>query len=642
MRLWLILVVLFPSLALAQVTGTGSYVPAGDFQATFVPPTPTLLGIYDDDSVGSFEGVNAWLGRPVDFTSIHTGQASEYDFVNSVDYVLWSSRYAGVNAAGVADSRLVSVPLIWEGASLAAAAAGWYNGDYAIVAEKILNDIPAGPAPGQSIIYLRTGWEENLAGEMPWSSSGQEAQYIAAFQQFVTVFRSVDVARRFRFVWCPNVTGDPITWSYPGDDYVDVMSMDFYYGLSAPTDSPDPDLAFQGMLNSGLNQVAQMAASSGKGLAFSEWGVNQDNFGNYVKDFFDWCRAQGCLYVTYWNNDGGYPSKLSDGSYPETGAMFRHLWDPANYPVEPIAAPVGVAALAGNGFAEITSNPVRSSTPVTTYYLYKGSSSGQESTVPVATSSQPSFTDYQPNGRTAYYRVGAGNALSLGYLSAEVSATPLAPSIRPLPAAYLDLTSGGYASSSTSALTGIMQSAPALGNATITALLTSAPGPNMIAGFPNGLSIGLDANNNLLGYSRDFWDNRWIAVSTLPVPFPADGKTPEWVRVDFDAIGATTTFYVAPVNGRLMPQLNSPLWSQLGAQQIGQNHNGIFGNVEPFVVGVYPGSRAQVIGTVYDVGIFANGVLIDRAHFDNQNPGTQTYTDWLGKTWSLGGNASIN
>ena len=120
---------LIPALASAQTTGTGSYVPSGNFQPTAVPPTPTLLGIYADDSPGSFEGVNAWLGRPVDFTSIHVGQASESDFLNSVGYVLWSSRYTGTNAAGVADSRLVSVPLIWSGASLAAAGAGAYNAD---------------------------------------------------------------------------------------------------------------------------------------------------------------------------------------------------------------------------------------------------------------------------------------------------------------------------------------------------------------------------------------------------------------------------------------------------------------------------------------------------------------------------------
>lgn len=504
----------------SQTTGKNSYVPPGNFLPTAVPPTSTLLGMYADDSPGSFETVNNWLGRVVDFTSIHVGQASENDFVNSVSYVLWSSNYYTVNAAGVAGSRLVSVPLIWNGASLTAAAAGAYNGDYATVAQEILASIPAGPAPGQSVIYIRTGWEQNLSGEMPWSATGNEAQYIAAFQQFVTVFRSVDTLNRFQFVWCPNVGGDPIANSYPGDAYVDVMSMDFYYGLNNLTNAPDPDAAFQQMLDNGLTNIANMAASAGKPLAFSEWGVNQDNFGNYVKDFFDWCRAQGCLYVTYWDSDGDYPSELSDGSYPETGAMFRHLWDPTNYPVEPIAAPVGVAALAGNGSVQITANTVTSSTPVTAYYLYKGLKSGNESTTPVATSSTPNFVDTQPNSVPAFYRVGAGNSLSLGYLSLEVSATPLAPSQMPLPSDYLVTNNTGFAISNTSALTNLSQANPALTTASLIALITAMPGPSLIAGFPNGLSLGLDASSRLTGLSRDYWGNFSTATSTMSVPFP--------------------------------------------------------------------------------------------------------------------------
>ncbi len=632
-----------PGLAMAQTTGAGSYVPSGSFQPTPVPPTPTLLGVYADDSPGSFEAVNAWLGQPVDYTSIHTGQASESDFINSVDYVLWSSQYTGVNAAGVANSRLVSVPLIWSGASLSAAASGAYNGDYATVAQKILNDIPDGPAPGQSVIYIRTGWEENLAGEMPWNSTGQEANYIAAFQQFVSVFRTVDTTGRFRFVWCPNVGGDPIQNSYPGDAYVDVMSMDFYYGLNSLTNAPDPDAAFQQMLDQGLSFVANMASAHGKKLAFSEWGVNQDNFGNYVKDFFDWCRAQGCLFVTYWDSNGSYPGELSNGSYPETGAMFQHLWNPAQFPVEPIAAPVGVAALAGNGSSQITANPVTSSTPVTTYYLYKGPASGAESTNPVASSSTPSFTDAQQNGVAAFYRVGAGNALSQGYLSAEVSATPHAASTLPLPAHYMAVASTGFAMSGTPSLTALSQANPALNNATIIALVAPQAGPCLIAGFPNGLSLSLDPNGYLIGYSRDWYSNRYTAASTLPVPFPADGQTPEWVRVDMDAKGAVTTFYVAPVAGATMPALTSTAWSQLGAPQTAQNHNGIYDALtEPFAVGGQPAGGGQLVGRVYDMAFYANGVLAAHPRFDVRVSGAKVIKDGQAKVWNILGGAVIH
>ncbi len=638
----LALVMLLPGFALAQTTGTGSYVPSGNFQGTYVPPATTLLGLYDSDSPGIFEGDNAWLGRVIDFTSIHTGQASEYDFLNSVGYVLQSSQYTTVNAAGVAGSRLVSVPLIWSGASLQSAAAGAYDSDYTLVAQIILSSIPAGPAPGQSVIFVRTGWEENMAGQMLWSSTGREAQFIGAFRKFVTAFKSVDPDHRFRFVWSPNVGGDPIRNSYPGDEFVHVMSMDFYYGLSQPTSAPDPDAAFQEMLANGLTQIADMATASNKRLAFAEWGVNQDNFGNYIKDFYDWCRTKRCLYVNYWNNDGDYAGKLSDGSYPETGAMFRHLFNPATYPVEPIAAPVGASALAGNGVNLITSNTVRSSKPITAYYLYKGASSGGESTTPVAVKANPHFTDIQANGVTAYYRIGAGNALSLGYLSAEVSATPQAPSPAPLPANYMAIASTGYAVSSTSSLVALSQSSPSLTSASVVALVTSAAGPNLIAGFPYGLSLGLDPTLHLIGFSRDYFSNRYTATSTIPVPFPASGA-PEWVRVDIDAQGAVTTFYVAPVNGSAVPALSSPSWSQLGAPQTGQNHNGIYDAYrEPFYVAGPAVGGGQLVGQVYDMAFYADGLLVAHPRFDARPSGSTAFTDGQSKYWTVGGGAIIH
>ncbi len=633
---------LLPTMALAGTTGTGSYVPPGHFHATPVPPNPTLLGFYADDSAGSFESVNAWLGRVMDFASIHSGQSWEGDFLQSPAYVLGINQYMTVNAAGVAGSRLISVPLIWDGASLSAAAAGAYNADYATVAKAVLAGIPPGPVPGQSVIYLRTGWEENMSGEMPWAATGQEANYIAAFQQFVTVFRANDPTGRFRFVWCPNVGGDPIMNSYPGDAYVDVVGMDFYYGLNTLTNDPDPDTAFQEMLDNGLSAIASMAATHGKQLAFPEWGVNQDNFGNYVKDFFDWCRAQGCLYATYWDNNGGYPGEISDGTYPETGAMFRHLWDPANYPVEPIAAPVGVSAVAGNAAVQITASPVVSSTPVTTYYLYKGERSGGENTHPVATSSTPNFTDMQTNGHPAFYRMGAGNALSLGYLSTEVHAKPSAPSPLPLPSDYLAMPVSGYAQSATPALTYLSQATPSLTTASIVALVAAKPGPSLIAGFPHGVTLGLDANNHLTGFSRDYFNDEWTATSTLPVPFPADGTTPEWVRVDFNTWTATTTFYVAPVNGAKKPGLDNPYWNQLGAPQSGQNHNSIWdGSIEPFYVGAFNDGTNQLVGSVYDMAFYADGIVATHPHFDVRIHRPHMFTDSHATLWTVGGGAAI-
>ena len=279
---------------------------------------------------------------------------------------------------------------------------------------------------------------------------------------------------------------------------------------------------------------------------------------------------------------------------------------------------------------------------MTTYYLYKGPASGAESTTPVASSASPSFTDVQRNGVAAYYRVGAGNALSQGYLSAEVSATPHAASALPLPAHYLALARTGYAMSSTPSLTALSQATPALNNATIMALVAPQSAPCLIAGFPHGLSLSLDANGYLIGYSRDWYSNRYTARSTLPVPFPADGHTPEWVRADMDARGAVTTFYVAPVAGATMPALTSTAWSQLGAPQTGQNHNGIYDAMaEPLSVGGQPGG-GQFVGNVFDMALYANGVLASHPRFDVRATGVQVFKNYAeGQLWNLAGSAVI-
>ena len=642
-----------PSIAAAQssvsatsTTGTGSYVPpCGGMNACAATAVPTgpLIGVYPGGGqMGLTAAANAWLGRNVDYTLIYGGNASESDFLNSIGFELNADQYSGLNPAGVADSRTLSIPLIWSGATLAAAKAGTYNMDYANVAQQILNDIPDGGPPNQHVIYIRTGWEQNLAGEMPWSAVGVESDFIGAWRQFVKMFRSVDTNNRFQFVWCPNILGnDSYASTYPGDGYVDILALDFYYGTNIQTEDADPDAAFQEMLSNGLTSIAQMAKAHKKGLAFGEWGVNKDNFGAYIKDFYNYCVQNNCLYTVYWDSDASYEGELSDGSYPETGAMFRHLWNPATYPVEPIAAPANPTALSGNGQNTVSAAAVTSSsTPVTTYYLYKGAKSGAESTTPVASGSNPSFTDVQANGVAAYYRIGAGNSLSLGYLSTEVSAIPAAPNTTGLND-WMQITSTGYAYTSNTALVATSQSSPGISNVSFLALITpstSGAAGSLIAGFPTGLTFSIDASNILHAYSEDYYTNRYYAASTAAVPFPAGGTTPEWVRVDMDMVNMVTTFYVMTVTSTALPSLTNKNWNQLGqviADQT-QNHNGFYDQVaEDFYVGQDGSGNSQLIGNIYDMAFYENGAIVARTHFDALAPATKSFKDAFGNVWSV-------
>lgn len=87
-------------------------------------------------------------------------------------------------------------------------------------------------------------------------------------------------------------------------------------------------------------------------------------------------------------------------------------------------APTGLAASGGNGSVSLTWTAPAGST-VTSYNIYRGTTSGGEGTTAIASSSSPSFTDSTVvNGTTYYYKVTAVNTTGEGPASNEASATP--------------------------------------------------------------------------------------------------------------------------------------------------------------------------------------------------------------------------
>jgi fibronectin type 3 domain-containing protein len=101
-----------------------------------------------------------------------------------------------------------------------------------------------------------------------------------------------------------------------------------------------------------------------------------------------------------------------------------------NQPAMAPAAPTGLTATGGTGNVVLTWSPPASNggAAVTGYNLYRGTTSGGESSTPVATSiTGTSFTDTGlTNGTTYYYTVAAVNAVGSSPQSSEASATPLA------------------------------------------------------------------------------------------------------------------------------------------------------------------------------------------------------------------------
>jgi hypothetical protein len=273
------------------------------------------LGVFAGNETRDIEQFEDWLGRPVDGFLGNIGMESWADFNGSIGWAM--DQWAPL------DRRVFwSVPLIVKGASLAEAASGTYD-DYYREAARAL----ATYRPQDAELYIRTGWEFNIE-QFPWQVSGHPPkEFIGAFQHFVRAFRSV--SDRFRFDWNVNLGGDKDLASYyPGDDYVDIIGMDFYWFLE--WNPNDPQAAWDDKVNgqNGLQWHQDFAAAHHKPTAYAEWGIQSNNAGPYIAHVRDWFESHPVVYQSYWNSNDQYPGELSHDQYPDAGDAYRAAFGP--------------------------------------------------------------------------------------------------------------------------------------------------------------------------------------------------------------------------------------------------------------------------------------------------------------------------
>jgi hypothetical protein len=267
------------------------------------------LSAFVGNSPSDLQQFEDWLGRPVDQITAHTGRENWKDWVDSIRWSveLWSPLNKPIRW---------TIPLFVNGGSLSDAAAGKYQ-DYYEQAARLL----AGTRKSDNVVYVRTGEEFN-GNWMPWSAAGREQDFVKAYRHFVEAFRSV--SSRFRFEWNVNIRETRMNPAdaYPGDDYVDVIGMDFYYNIKwNPT---NPVMAWNEMVSSqyGLQWLEEFAAAHKKPTAYPEWGVNFDGAGPYIERAAQWFSGHNVLYESVWNSNAAFPGKLSDDQYPRAAAAY--------------------------------------------------------------------------------------------------------------------------------------------------------------------------------------------------------------------------------------------------------------------------------------------------------------------------------
>jgi hypothetical protein len=290
----------------------------------------TWLGVHVGNEPVQVAEFDAWLGGKADVIHAFTGGKTWAEIADPGWAVaMWAPL----------DKPVVwSVPLIpTDGTTLRQAATGAFDWAWASAAKHLA---ASGAEAPDGYIYVRTGWEV-LGTHAPWSKESDPAVFTESYRRFVEAFRSVDPD--FKFVWdYHGNTADPRPY-YPGDAWVDVVSIDFYWTKKWTRNDPKEAFAFLRDMPWGLRFAEQFAAERGKQTAYTEWGVGEggkDDAAPFVAEVARWVEEQKPLFHAVWDLDSNYDGRLSDGGDPQTGAAFKAAFGGGEAPAqEPVPAP---------------------------------------------------------------------------------------------------------------------------------------------------------------------------------------------------------------------------------------------------------------------------------------------------------------
>jgi hypothetical protein len=325
------------------------------------------LGLYDGKSrPGGIETAASWLGSP---TSIRYAM----DFIDATDWDHISNPWQLDQWKGTSYQMIWGVPMVPCGSpstqcatnadAFDQVAQGGADDTYKTLAQNLIS-------AGFGSSYIRLGWEFN-ATWMGWSICNQGGSgltswahdFVPAFRNIVTSMRSVSGAN-FKFIWNPIVSsadgcpGGNLEKFYPGDKYVDVVSLDVYDEVGQKTSNAErwadlangvnggqwtpvqPDaIGGQSFKGYGLTWLAAYGKAHGKLIGLPEWGLEsihaQAGGGDdayFVTQMANWIKANDTGPAIFWNSGDGsagsgtlpltIPNYTSGGT-PNASAAFK-------------------------------------------------------------------------------------------------------------------------------------------------------------------------------------------------------------------------------------------------------------------------------------------------------------------------------
>ena len=256
-------------------------------------------GFFDQDE---FERTEEWLGQSISYTVQFTGRKSPK-----------AMNRAAFGLLAAPDAMLPNVAD--PAARLQRTSSGEHDESYIRVAERLVE-------AGYPDAIVRLGHEFN-GGWPPWSSVGNEAEFIAAWRHVHGVFRRV--SPDFLFDW----TSVRANWAetapaaWPGDEYVDFVGMDVYWRRGRWNDE-------RWQIDYVDNLIAQrdFAIEHGKPVTYPEWGMEGRDESRYIEAMYDWFvslpdEGPGRLaYQSYFDGGGDF----AIANYPLAEARYRELF----------------------------------------------------------------------------------------------------------------------------------------------------------------------------------------------------------------------------------------------------------------------------------------------------------------------------
>jgi hypothetical protein len=313
-------------IAILAVTAAATVLPSSFVHALTgagAPSAVAAIGLHSEGDMHTdqYDAFGNWLGKSVQYRIVFTAREKWGDVADP--YFLDATRRWITSAPGRVE--VMSVPLLLApGGDFSLVTNG--KVDYAFA--RLAENIKAMGRPEQVIIRL--GWEYNGTW-YPWSALKNPEGYKAAYRHVVGVMRGIVPGLRFDWTTDFQSSGS-FDWqsAYPGDDVVDIVSMDVYDEYHRGWD----DVLHA---RAGLQAFRDFARAHGKPEAYPEWGCSTRSHGygdnpEFVARFHEWVKAGAphVLYQAYWNTYLGGPNAMiygrQAGRVPLAANKYRKLF----------------------------------------------------------------------------------------------------------------------------------------------------------------------------------------------------------------------------------------------------------------------------------------------------------------------------